>query len=188
MATTGSALKVKKKLPGLVQWGTKANRAGREAFDTAIVEALAFVQEKAMEILKEEVYDKERAPFAPQLTEELLNSWVHTIRTIGYGVAGTLVNTSDHAGYLEWGTDDEGLGSHVITARRAAILGRHKRRSGAPLLHWYDPQTGFDRYAQQVTVSGVEPLHFLERAVVLHEDEIVDIFVKHLRIAIDKTY
>jgi len=120
-----------------------------KAFDLAVRDALVYLEEKAHQNLNAAVYDKTRPPFAPELTHELYNSWVHEIVKVGDEVTGHLENTSGHAGFLEWGTDDGGTGSHFVSAQNVAAL------------HWIDGATGEDRFAARVEVHGIHPTHFL---------------------------
>lgn len=131
-----------------------------------------------MEYLLEFIYDADRAPFAPEFTEELLHSWRHDIKRVSYGVAASITNTSSHGGFVEFGTEQ-----HLIVAKKAAILGKRKKRSGAAMLRWIDPQTGEVVYAPWVVVSGIPAVHYLLRAVANHEGEIAAIIADHIRAA-----
>lgn len=164
------------RLTGLDQfrsWKQKVIPAAKSAMLAATEEALMMTEYWAQENLDAGIYNKEREPFATELTYELYNSWYQKgPRLIGLRVQASLANTSGHAGYIEFGTDDEGTGEHWVPV----VTGK--------ALHWIDPATGGDVFSQGHFVKGIKPLRFLERAVREHEVEIADIFRKHLSVAL----
>lgn len=143
-----------------VGMGERVHQAVVEATE----EALLFIEAKAQENLRKDVYDKPRQPFAPALTGELFNSWVHELAELAGGVIGTITNTSGHAAFLEHGTDDAGTGKHWVGAVSAGAL------------HWFNPATGESMFSSGHFVSGIVPLHFLENAVQDHRREIAAIY------------
>ena len=138
------------------------------AFEAATSEALELVKGRAQEILLAEVYDRPRGPFAPELTGELLMAF-RAERLAPFGRSAwkaDLANESPHAAFLELGTDDEGTGTHTV--------------SGNPYLHFINAQTGAHVSAGEVTVHGIHPMHFLERALQENRAEVTAIFARRL--------
>ena len=131
----------------------------------AMGEALILLEDKAQGILDGEIYQKARAPYAEQPTYELYHAFVQKVARTGLGLEGELSNTSPHAGFLEFGTDDEGTGKHLIPLVVAKAL------------HWVNAETGEDMFAAGgVMVQGIKPIHFMERALTENRSEVIAIF------------
>ena len=140
----------------------------------AMGEALILLEDKAQGVLDAEIYHKARAPYADQLTYELYNAFVQKVARTGLGLEGELSNTSPHAGFLEFGTDDEGTGKHLIPVVVAKAL------------HWVNAETGEDMFAAGgVMVQGIKPIHFMERALNENRGEIIAIFQAKLSTIFD---
>lgn len=135
----------------------------------AIGDALTFIESKAKENLQVGVYNKSKVRSEP-LTYDLYNDWFKKVEAIGIDVIGVLSNTSGHALYLEFGTDNEGTGEHYIPV------------SSDGELHWIDPVSGRELFSDEGHfVRGITPLYFLTRAVSEHETEIAKIFYDKFR-------
>jgi len=151
-------------------WRLKESLKYRNAFNAATREAILFVQAMAIANLDELVYNKDRPPFDKELTEELRNSWFTAIVRTGDTVRMTLTATSEHAGWLEWGTE-----RHEIPL------------VDADALHWINPETGVPQSRNENSlfwphmVSGIQATHFLENAVAEHVLEIAAIYDRALR-------
>jgi hypothetical protein len=137
-------------------------------FTEATHEAMVFLIECAQRILDIEVYEKERPPFAPRLTYELYNSFVVEVMKAGASATGLLANTSEHAIFLEFGTDDEGTGKHFIPLVSAGAL------------HWVNPMTGQSMFSKGHWVQGIKPIHFMERALSENRAGVAAIYRKSL--------
>ena len=140
--------------------------------------ALAFLEVKAKRILDIEIYQKARQPYDPAPSKNdpdaLYQQFKREFRVLANAVVqGELKNTSPHALFIEFGTDDEGTGAHPVTAVNTAML------------RWIDPRTGKVMFAPQVVVSGVKPTRFMLRAFRENRDAVRDILVMHVRRALD---
>lgn len=140
----------------------------------ATAEALEFLEGAAQRILDAEVYDKTRPEFAPPLdknaADSLYQAFTRALEATGAAaVRGTLANTSGHAGFLEWGTDDEGTGHHFVGPAAGAAL------------KWIDPRTGAEVYDKGHEVSGIHPIRFMQRALEGNREAVADIYRRHFR-------
>jgi len=141
-----------------------------DAMEKATWEALQFLEQQAQINLDVGIYEKTRPPYADRPTYELYNAFVQDVIKVGTGdYGGILGNTSPHAPFIEHGTDDEGLGEHFVAPVKAKAL------------HWLDPETGENLFSKGHWVSGIKPLRFMERALIEHEQQVIDIYALWLR-------
>ena len=181
-----SALVFRQGKPSFDRWASGVPKKLKAAITLAVEECLLLLQEEAMNILREEIYNKDRSPYEKELTEELLHSWKHELRNIAYGVLGKLTNTSDHAIYLEMGTI-----AHDITARAAEYSGRGRRKKGAKTLHFLNLE-GKDVFPVTIHHPGIKPMLFMEKAIFRLSvnrgpNTIEYVFAKRIREAIDSS-
>lgn len=156
-------------LPDLRRQLQAARRRAQTALHAATQESLIFLEGKAQEILDAEIYHKAREPYEPELTLDLYRAFVHSLQTVGVrGLKGELVNTSPHAVFLEFGTDDEGTGEHFVPAATGGVL------------HFINPFTGANAFSKGHFVHGIHPIRFMERALREHEADVIAIFQRHL--------
>ena len=138
----------------------------------ATEEALEYVEARAKEILDQEVYSKphgeEEDPPDKNDPDSLYASFFREFAGLARtAVSGTVGNTSEHAGFLEFGTDNEGTGSHFVPVVNGKFL------------HWIDAATGASAFSKGHEVKGVTPIHFLERALNDHRDGVLAIYRRH---------
>lgn len=156
---------------------SRIRKDARSGTQAATAEAIELVQNKARAILTQEIYSKGGGSFdeAPSSSDSdsLYQAFVLNVVAIGTGVSqATLSNTSDHAGFIENGTDDEGTGSHFIPVGEKGVLA------------WRNGATGAISFSRGHEVKGIVPLRFMQRAMDESQGDIVKIFQKHLRKAL----
>lgn len=150
----------------------KAQAKAKTANHDATGEAVALLLEKSRAILDAEVYSKSREPYdeAPDKSDSdaLWNSFKEQLKSLSDTASeGKLSNTSDHAIFLEYGTDDEGTGSHFVPVGEKGYLA------------WMDGATGAIRFSKGHEVKGIVPIRFLARALTENKSEVLGIYRKH---------
>ena len=153
----------------------RAKDKARKAHVAATRESITFLLKKSREILDAEVYGISREAFEEKPDKSESDSLYQTFRKDLERISATasegkLVNFSDHAIFLEDGTDDEGSGEHWVAP---------KQEGGK--LYWTDPLTGKTATSPGHMVSGIVPIRFLSRALTENRADVVGIFRKHYK-------
>lgn len=129
-----------------------------EDIEVVLKMASAIVVQNAKRILKEEIYDADRGEHAAILTGRLIGSFrrepVHIAGRIG---SQNVANTAPEAYWLEHGTS-----SHYIPVGEKGFLA------------WQGPE-GW-AYSKGHNVSGVKAMHFMERAMLESEADVISLF------------
>jgi HK97 gp10 family phage protein len=112
-----------------------ARRDARARLKGATEEALAFLEGKAKEILDNEIYSQPHPDdaYPPDNSDPdtLYNHFVQELKTVGLSVVGTLANDSDHAVFVEFGTERGAPARHfmerALSENRAAVVAIYRR-------------------------------------------------------------
>jgi HK97 gp10 family phage protein len=112
-----------------------ARRDARTRLRDATAEALAFLEAKAKEILDQEIYSQPHPEDAdPPDTSDpdaLYNHFVQELKTVGLSVVGTLANDSDHAVFVEFGTERGAPARHFmersLSEHRAEVVAIYRK-------------------------------------------------------------
>lgn len=152
----------------------RAKENARKANRAATREAIKFLLKKSQEILDKEVYAKSRDAFDEKPdkseTDSLYKTFRRDLQHLSVTASeGKLVNFSDHAIFLEDGTDQEGTGSHFVPVGEKGYLA------------WMNGVTGELNFSQGHRVSGITPIRFLSRALTENRNDVVGIYRKHFK-------
>jgi HK97 gp10 family phage protein len=112
-----------------------ARRDARTRLKDATEEALTFLEAKAKEILDREIYEQphpgDPAPPNKSDPDALYNHFQQALRAVGSSVVGTLANDSDHAVFVEFGTERGGPARHfmerALREHRAEVVAIYRR-------------------------------------------------------------
>jgi hypothetical protein len=149
---------------------TLARSRAPQLMHAATAEALELIEARAKAILDAEIYGKSHPEGdAPNKggAGSLYSSFYRDLQaTAATALRGVLGNASPHGGFIEFGTDNEGTGSHFV----APVHGK--------ALAWSGPG-GAEVFSRGHEVKGIVPIRFMERALTEHKPEVIAIYRRH---------